>query len=109
MLIEEKLAIGLVALRIITSEDASELVRQLNDADFGVTSVAARGMSGRVRLLFSIIRRKQVDRALAIVRRTNPRAFISISDVRTANEGFIPGRRPGSRFVELLRRQRRNK
>ena len=90
MAIEEKLAIGMVTLRVITAEDARDLIVSMNESDFGVTSFAAEGVSGRVRLLFTIVRRKDLDRALDIVRDSHPRAFISISDVRSVSEGVFP-------------------
>jgi len=92
MLIEAKLALGLLAVRIITREDASELATALNRSDYGVTAVTAKGTSGRVRLLFSIIRRRELDRVMDIVQRLHPKAFVSISDVRMANEGIFPRR-----------------
>lgn len=108
MLLEEKLALGLLAVRVITREDASELVQQLNERDFGVTSVAARGASGRVRLIFSVIHRKKLDAMLAIVHRLHPRAFVSTSDVREASAGIFPLRRSGqlrsSRLLGLGRK-----
>lgn len=93
--IEGKLALGLVSLRIITDDDATDLTDLLREARFGVTSFAARGVKGRVRLLFTILRRRDLGRALEIVRTTHPAAFVSVSDVRSASEGYIPGVRRG--------------
>lgn len=96
MLCEDKLALGLVAVRIITRDDAAELVERLRDAQFGVTSFAARGaVSGRTRLLFTVVRRRELDMLLEVVREKHPRAFVSVSDVRTAQEGFIAERGGG--------------
>lgn len=101
ILLEEKLGIGLLALRVITEEDASELTDELREARFGVTSFAARGVQGRVRLLFTILQRKDLDRAMEIVRRCNPQAFVSVSDVRAASEGYIAPRRRLAPFLQL--------
>lgn len=90
MWVEEKLALGLVAVRVIATSDAADLIAALKEARFGVTSVAARGLQGRVRLIYSIIRRKDVPRALEMIRAIQPKAFVSTSDVRTASEGFLP-------------------
>jgi len=93
--IEGKLALGLVSLRIITDDDATDLTDLLREARFGVTSFAARGVKGRVRLLFTILRRRDLDHALDIVRASHPDAFVSVSDVRAVSEGYIPGVRRG--------------
>ncbi len=107
MLFESKLAIGLVAVRIITREDAAELVERLRDARFGVTSFAARGaVGGRTRLLLTVVRRRDLEPLLELVREKHARAFVSVSDVRTAQEGFIAerGGGSGSGLWRLLRR-----
>lgn len=107
MTIEDKLALGLVAIRLITAEDSTKLIHEMSKADFGVTSFAAEGVSGQVRLIFTIIRRKELDEALALIRRWHPSAFISISDVRSASEGVFPEesfRLGGRRFPGFIRK-----
>lgn len=104
VLLEEKLALGLISVRVITENDASDLLQSLGQAAFGVTSFAARGLQGRVRLIFSVIRRRELGRYLEIVREQQPKAFISISDVRTATEGFFAG--PRHQLAEQMGRAR---
>lgn len=90
VLLERRIALGLVTVRIITRQDATELIDALSKEHFGVTRVAARGIHGRVRLIFTISQRKHLGRLLEIVRHHNPKAFVSVSDVRSAEEGFVP-------------------
>ena len=91
MWVETRLALGLVALRIIATDDASELIEALRKADIGVTSVAARGIKGKVRLVFTVIRRRDLRRVQELVQEFQPKAFVSVSDVRSASEGYLPG------------------
>lgn len=105
MLFENKLAIGLVAVRIITREDATGLIEALREQDFGVTRVAARGLHGRVRLIFTIAKRKNLGVLMDIIRREHPKAFVSVSDVRSAEEGYLaPGHRRGL-LLGLMKRK----
>lgn len=90
MRLDERLGLGYLAVQIITREDASDLLKELNAKDFGVTSVAARGVHGRVRLIHSIIRRRELDHVLEILRASHPKAFLSISNIRTVTEGIFP-------------------
>lgn len=92
MAIENKLAIGTVAIRVITTEDARDLIDRLSEYHFGVTSFAAEGVNGKVRLVFSIAARKQLGRAMEIIQGLHPTAFVSVSDVRSVSEGFFPER-----------------
>jgi uncharacterized protein YebE (UPF0316 family) len=103
--IEQRLALGLLSVRIITEEDAEDLMHQLGEARFGVTNFAARGLRGHVRLLFTIIPRNQLDHLMDIVRESHPNAFVSVSDVREASEGYLPLRQGlGQRVVGGLRK-----
>ena len=104
LLLEGKLAIGLVAVRIITRHDASALMERLQEAKYGVTSFAARGVKGRVRLLLTVVPRRDLNRVQNLVGELNPSAFVSVEDVRQAREGFFPT--TGSRIGGLFRRLR---
>lgn len=88
--LENKLAMGMVCVRAVTPDDATELIQYLRENQFGVTSVSATGVSGQVRLIWSVIKRKEMKAFMDIVKQHNPRAFISVEDVRTAHEGFFP-------------------
>lgn len=89
---ENRLALGLQSVQIITSEDATDLIESLRAARFGVTDFAARGIRGNVRLILTVIKRKDLGKALDTVRAAHPTAFISIQDVRSVQEGFFPKR-----------------
>ncbi len=89
MLIEERLAMGLLALWVITRKDATELLDELRDRQWGITRVAARGVKGKVRILIMVIRRKAVKEALTIIRRHDPEAFVTIKDVREVSGGYF--------------------
>lgn len=91
MRLEERLALGFCTVRIITGEDARGLMEVLGRGQFGVTSFAARGLKGRVRLILTVIRRRELGRLLEMVRKEWPKAFVSVTDVRLASEGFLPG------------------
>lgn len=87
--LENKLSIGLLSVRVVTTEDGSDLINYLREHNFGVTSVSATGVSGRVRLIISVIKRKDLDEYVQIVKEFNPKAFMSIEDVRSVKEGYF--------------------
>ena len=93
--LEEKIAIGLLCVRTITNEDATELIEYLKEKEFGVTSVSASGISGQVRLILSVIKRRDLQDMISIINEKMPRAFISIEDVRSASEGYFPQKKIG--------------
>jgi len=80
--IEERLALGNLLLRVITALPADDLMEALRARGFGVTLLGARGSQGDVSVLFTLIKRKNLPDALALVHAHNPQAFYTIEDVR---------------------------
>jgi len=91
MTIERKLAIGWRVVRVITRLDATELISSLRASGFGVTVTNAEGNTGPVKVIFTVVKRADVQSALEAVTRFNPKAFYSVEDVRSAAEGIFPG------------------
>jgi uncharacterized protein YebE (UPF0316 family) len=88
--IEEKIAMGTVVVKVITKKEAVELVEYLKSEGFGVTSFDGQGATGQVKLIYSTIKRKDVDNVIGMIKRFNPKAFFSIEEVRLASEGIFP-------------------
>jgi len=96
IMIEGKLAVGFAAVHIITQKDARELVEHLKTKDFGITSIAAKGMKGNVRLIFMIVKRKDLRETIDIIKRFNPKAFYSIEEVKSVSAVYLPPRARGN-------------
>jgi uncharacterized protein YebE (UPF0316 family) len=90
MRIEEKLAKGKAILRIITRRDSSEVINNLTENDFKVTTMNAEGKNGMVKIILMVLERHTIQDALNIIRKTNPNAFYSVEDVRSAREDHYP-------------------
>lgn len=82
MLIEQKLALGNVLVRIITRFEADKLVSKLREENFIITSLDAEGRDGPVKVIFGITKRKDVRQFINIVNKYNPNAFYTIEDIR---------------------------
>jgi uncharacterized protein YebE (UPF0316 family) len=95
--IEERLAMGTLVIRVITRKWASELITGLRSAGYGATSITAQGGSGTVSVIYSVIKRSDLDDVVAIIKKFNPKAFYSIEDVRFVSEGVFPLNKSGSR------------
>jgi uncharacterized protein YebE (UPF0316 family) len=90
MTIEQKLAMGLRVIRVITRKDASHLIENLRNAGFGVTVTEAEGNTGKVKIIFTVVKRSDIQDVLFKVKQFNPKAFYSVEDVRAASEGIFP-------------------
>jgi uncharacterized protein YebE (UPF0316 family) len=92
IVIEERLALGLVSIHVFTSKDANELLKLLRERNYGVTSRIARGETGKIDELFIVINRKNLGHVLKILRDYDKEAFISVEDVRLVKGGIFPHR-----------------
>lgn len=88
--IENRLAIGTQVILAVIQENATELVDHLHAAGYGVTSVDGAGANGPVNLIYTIFPRRCQEDVLSIIHQTHPRAFLSIQDVRSTQEGIFP-------------------
>jgi uncharacterized protein YebE (UPF0316 family) len=105
IILEERIALGLLVVRIITAGHPGELSRKLHDQGFGVTRVDAHGINGRVDLIFTIIRRKDFPLLEMTIRNTDSDAFYSVEDVRSASDMVYSPTQPkgtGSLFAGIF-------
>lgn len=101
MWIVEKLSLGMVLIRVITQKDASELVENLKSSEYGVTSIDGHGSKGQVKLVFTIIPRRQAVAVVRLINQFHPNAFYSIEEVGMVKKGIFPSR-PVSSFESLV-------
>lgn len=88
--IEEKLAMGVLIVRIFTTNEGTKLIDSLRGAGFGVTSVDAQGSSGKVKVVYTVIKRKSLTEVVEIIKEFNPKAFYSVEEIRSVNAGVFP-------------------
>jgi uncharacterized protein YebE (UPF0316 family) len=91
MFIEEKLALGMQVLRVITNQDCAVLLEAFRNQNLGSTVVDGQGAKGPVKIIFAIVKRKDLPQVLQMLHEHNPNSFYTIEDVRNANQGVFPG------------------
>jgi len=89
IVLDHKLSIGNVLVRSILRNENLELIEYLNKRNFGLTVVDAAGARGKVKVLFSVIKRKDLPTFLNILCEFEPEAFYTIEDVKSTNEGVF--------------------
>ncbi|WP_321368997.1 DUF2179 domain-containing protein [uncultured Desulfuromusa sp.] len=90
ILLEERIALGNLLIRVITRKEANELVHVLWDSGYGVTSIDAQGETGPVKVIFSVVKRKNLAKIIAIIKKYNPQAFYTIEDMRYVTGNYLP-------------------
>lgn len=110
MIIEEKLAVGIQMVRVFAHERGSELVQTLNSNGYGATVVEAFGARKQVHLIYTIVQRNELSSVLELINRFNPKAFYTIEDIRSVNEGiFIRRTAHGFPLGNILKQWRKGK
>jgi len=105
IILEEKLSVGKVLIRIVARKDAKDLLETLKEAKYSITSIGADGQDGKVRLILSVIDRHDIDKVVKIVKEFDHNAFYSIEDVRYACDK--PHHKTNSKRVQQLKKNPR--
>ncbi|MGE4587948.1 MAG: DUF2179 domain-containing protein [Mangrovibacterium sp.] len=105
LLIEEKLAVGVVRLQIITRSSADQLIVKLRESGYGITYHEANGSEGKVAVIYSVIKRANINKVIKLISTYNPKAFYTVEDVRRVSHNVYSPALP----IPPLRRWRKGK
>jgi uncharacterized protein YebE (UPF0316 family) len=86
IVINNKVTSGKVILRIITQDDAKNLLLAFEKEDFPITCTHAVTNKGKVNVLFLVIDRRHTNAALKLIKISSPKAYYSVEDVKFASE-----------------------
>ena len=109
--IAERLSLGLVMIQVISRVDALPLVEKLQTNNYGVTSIDGHGTSGEVKVVFTIVPRREASSVVELIKQYNPQAFYSIEEVGFVEKGVFPAKRNWHNFslLKLFRPFRKGK
>lgn len=111
MMMEEKLAMGILMIRIFAHERGNELLANLNKKGYGATVIEAHGARENILMIYSIVQRNEVDNVLGLINKFDPKAFYTIEDIRSVNEGIFTTRKQNTvfPFANILNEWRQGK
>lgn len=93
MTIEEKLALGLAEVQVVSRSAGVEIAEALREAGFGVTEMLGQGREGRVEIIYTIVRRSSVKAVSRLVDRWDPQAFVRVEEASSIQRGWLLSRR----------------
>jgi len=92
MVIEDKLALGLQQIEIITSfDEAKEITLKLRDKGYGVTTFDCEGKEGKKLAVNLKVHRKDVPVTMKMLKEYDE-LFVTVSDIRSLSRGIIERR-----------------
>jgi len=108
MWLEEKLSIGMALVRVVFKTDPTPFTEFMKTNELGYTLVEGEGTREKVKILFSVIKRKDLEHVLSAIAAYNNHAFYTVENIRSASEGIFPlGDK--SVFAKLFRKHRKSK
>ncbi|MEP0987736.1 DUF2179 domain-containing protein [Ekhidna sp.] len=89
MMIEERLAIGNVVVRVITAKPADELISFFKEQNMRFTNLEATSGDGPVNVLFTVIKRERLPHTVGAIRKHNPQALYTVEGVKKVSDGEV--------------------
>ncbi len=90
LLIEQKLAMGMLAVRVFLKRDCDQLMEKLKENGFGVTKLPAVGTQGSIDILYTLIPRRSLKQVVDLIHQIDPKIFYAVEEIRTASQGVFP-------------------
>ncbi len=85
--IENKLAIGLAEISIISMGKGTEIAEALRGEGYGATEFLGAGHSNIVDMVRAVVRRKEVPSVIATTTKVDETAFVTVQDMQRAYRG----------------------
>ncbi len=86
--LDEKISLGNAMVRIVIRKNSHRLIRELKHHNYRLTIV--NGQSGSeeadVKIIFSVVKRKDLKKVFEIINDVNPKAFFTVEDIRSARK-----------------------
>lgn len=92
MTIEERLALGITVVRIISSDIQRGVADALRALGFGVTEMAGQGLRGTVDIMEVVVRRNELPKVLQAVEEVDSQAFVTVEETRRVYRGYRLGK-----------------
>jgi uncharacterized protein YebE (UPF0316 family) len=93
ILIEKRIAYGIVLCRIYTQKNGKELVQILSGLNIGATMTRGIGSTNEVDIIEAVIDRKKMKKLERLLTEFDSNIFYVVEDVRTRKNGIFPKRK----------------
>mgnify|MGYP000847784982 FL=1 len=103
ILLEQRIAYGVILCRIYTGKNGTNLVKLLKEKGYGATMIPAKGSVAEVDIVETVVERKEMKNLEKALGEFDPNLFYIVEDLRTKQNGIF------SKRENILRRWRQGK
>lgn len=89
ILIEQRIAFGILLCRIYTKNNGHNLLLSLNKKGFGSTLLHGEGAISQVDIVETVVNRKSMKEVRKIIQAVDPDAFYIAEDIRSKQKGIF--------------------
>lgn len=93
LILENRIAYGIVLCRIYTQKNGYELIQSLNKLNFGATMTHGEGSTNEVDIIETVVDRKEMKALEQAINQFDSNSFYVVEDVRTKKNGIFPKRK----------------
>jgi len=98
MKIDERLAVGISLVRVITKKELPSLSNCLQEKGYSTTLLDGHGRDDDVSIIYTIVKRKKLPEVIDLIKTSNPQAFFTVEDIRyISHENYLPMENAGHR------------
>lgn len=89
MTLEERLAVGLSMVRIISRTHWLEITQALRQEGYGATQVVGEGKDGTVGIVYSMVQRRKVPAVVKLCEQMDGHSFITVEEAGRVHRGYV--------------------
>ena len=93
LILENRIAYGIVLCRIYTQKNGIELIKALNKLNIGATMTHGEGSTNEVDIIETVVDRKKMKALEATINEFDSNSFYVVEDVRKKKNGILPKRK----------------
>ncbi len=93
ILLENRIAYGIILCRIYTQKNGNALVQALNQLNYGATVTHGKGSTHEVDIIEVVVDRKEMKILEEKINEFDSNSFYVVEDVRTKHNGIFPKRK----------------
>ncbi len=102
MYLEEKMALGMQIIRVITNDDTDKLVEAFRKCQQGITVVNGQGAMSPVKIIFTVVKRTNKSEIIKLIEEHSPNAFYSVEEVKNSEHGVFRNSKDTSVIKRML-------
>ena len=93
LILENRIAYGVILCRIYTQKNGFELIKTLNKLNIGATMTHGKGSTNEVDIIETVVDRKEMKSLELAINNFDSNSFYVVEDVRTKKNGIFPKRK----------------